>query len=122
MKEECPRRSCAYWHNPHGGGTPNSCDYLMIEGKSRIAQIPNRKERRDWSKCPCYKAGKKRKCLPVLPFEMRPKYDWALAMRLYRAGYSDSAIADMLGCSRSGVKWWRRKMGLTPNRNSGDET
>lgn len=121
MKEYCDRKSCEFWKDPEKG-TPNSCDYLMITGRSRIAQIKDKRQRRDFGSCPCYSKGR-RKWRPrqKLPYEMRATYDWSLGTRLYRAGASDREIAAELGCSPSGVMYWRRKMGLPANGGVGKE-
>lgn len=113
-KEYCDRKSCMYWSNPVKG-SPNSCNYIMFTGESRIAQIPDKKARRDWANCPCYLKGKALRGHPYMPESMRPIYDWAKGRKLYREGALDSEIAEALGCTKSAVKWWRRQNGLPCN-------
>ena len=118
-RHRCPRRSCSYWNESAYGA--NSCNYLMVTGKSRIAQIPDRKQRLDFDRCPCYTEKFKRKReKQLLPFETRSHYDWALGTKLYREGRCDREIAEALGCSKEAVKYWRGRMKLPANRRSGE--
>lgn len=51
--------------------------------------------------------------------QQRPKYDWAKAEELYRAGMNDSEIAAAIGCSISGAATWRKRKGLKANAKPG---
>lgn len=110
----CDRKKCRYY-SPPSHHSPNTCNYMMFTGKSRIAQIPDKKARRDWANCPCFQEGQNLKGKLFSPGELRLAYDWAEAYKLYRAGALDRDIAAAIGCSVSGVKWWRRKSGLPSN-------
>ena len=113
-KEYCSRKNCMYWTNP-AGSSPNSCNYMMFTGKSRIAQIPNREDRRDFDKCPCFRRGPNLKGRLFDPGELRAGIDWTKGYAQWREGKLDAEIAEALGCSKSAVKWWRRQNGLTSN-------
>lgn len=119
MSDYCTRKSCRYWAD-HRYNTANSCDYLMLTGKSRIAQIPDKAMRRNFDACPCYERGKKDRTRPLLPFEMQTTYNWSLGRKLYNAGASDRKIAAALGCSRAAVRYWRGRHKL-PATRKGDE-
>ncbi len=114
MKKTCTRKSCRYWSSP-GTGIGNNCDYMTLTGKSRIAQIPDRKMRSDFDRCPLYEKGKRPKLGPVKFGDVRTKYDWALGAQMYKAGATDREIAEALGCTRENVKYWRRNHKLPPN-------
>ena len=111
MSEHCNRKKCIYRHEPRTNA-PNYCDYCAITGKSRIAQIPDKRKWRAWRSCPCYAEGSKRASRPRFPGEGERRYDWAKGMALYRKGATDREIAEKLGCSISGVRQWRRKLKL----------
>lgn len=117
-KDYCPRKGCMY-HRELQHVRDNSCDYMMLTGRSRIAQIPDKAQRRNWAACPCYETKTKaRRYGPgVHPYT----YDWALGTRLYRAGATDREIAEALGCSRGNVEYWRRKRKLPANRRKRNE-
>lgn len=107
----CWRRKCRYWRDPGRYGM-NSCDYMTITGKSRIAQIPDRRLRRDFAHCPLYDDTRPEP-KPKPPAERdRVLYDWERGRALYDAGYTDREISETLGCTREAVKWWRRKQHL----------
>lgn len=113
-KQYCWRRSCKYWRNPVGHGL-HSCEYLTLTGKSRIKQIPDRRQRRNYDACPCFDQGKKP--MPkVVRNTAHSKYDWTLGLALHGAGATDRQIAEALGCTSKTVKWWRRKNRLLCNR------
>ncbi len=118
-RQYCWRRSCKYWRNPVGHGL-YSCEYLTLTGKSRIKQIPDRRQRRNYDACPCFEPGKKPTLRPIRRTE-HCKYDWTLGMALYRAGATDRQIAETVGCTRKTVQWWRRKNKLSANRDGGGE-
>lgn len=110
----CHRRDCRYYNEPHKGA-PFSCDYLGMTGKSRIAQIP-KEERLDFSCCPCYEHTERSQngCTED-QYEQKAAYDWQEGRRLYKLGKSDGEIAAALGCARSTVRYWRRRMHLSAN-------
>ncbi|MBR3293599.1 MAG: hypothetical protein IKI69_04140 [Oscillospiraceae bacterium] len=117
-KDYCSRKGCMY-HRELLHVRDNSCDYLMITGRSRIAQIPEKEQRRNWGACPCYtpKTRARRYGPGVQPYT----YDWALGTRLYRAGATDRELAKALGCSVANVKYWRGRSGLPANRKGAAE-
>lgn len=119
----CTRADCLYHKKAKKNSNDHSCDYLVMTGRSRIAQIPDQAQRRNWAACPCYKSGQRSRAMrPTMEVNAsRQRYDWALGTMLYRAGASDAEIARALGCSRSGVKWWRRRMGY-PGNGGKEET
>ncbi len=110
----CWRRSCIYWKEPgkYGG---NSCDYMQITGHSKIAQIPDKKLRRDYRHCPVYDNRKPAPKERIPSERAQSKYDWSKGRELYNGGATDREIAEALGCSREAVKWWRRRNRLTVN-------
>lgn len=112
-KDYCPRKGCMY-HRELQHVRDNSCDYLMITGRSRIAQIPEKEQRRNWEACPCYETTRKlvRRGPGMHPYT----YDWSLGTRLYREGATDQEIAEALGCSLGNVGYWRRRQGLPANK------
>lgn len=116
MSGYCNRIDCKYWKEP-ANGVEHSCDYMMLTGKSRIAQIQDRKIRGDFDRCPVYEKGKRKTQRNIDPAARPVKYDWAAGRQLYRSGATDREIADALGCSRKAVEWWRGKHKLPSNND-----
>lgn len=62
--------------------------------------------------------------LADMPKDKRPRYtfsrfDWGKAAELYKAGKTDAAIAQAIGCSESRVHHWRSAFGLPTNNPKG---
>lgn len=51
-----------------------------------------------------------------------PRFDWAMAERLYKEGLSDVQIARRLGCSTASVWHWRWNHEMFPNGKRGPKT
>ena len=116
LSDYCTKSKCIYWKKP-GAGVNHSCNYISLTGKSRIAQIPDRKLRHDFARCPLFE---KKAPPPPRPLdETRTRYDWRRGMTLYAAGATDAEIAQELGCKPQTVAWWRSRMRLVPNRKRG---
>lgn len=73
-----------------------SCDYILMEGKSRGCAAEN-----------CDKFKERSGCF------IDPKL--INIERMYYSGYSDRRIASYLGVSRYSVYTWRRAQSLEPN-------
>lgn len=119
----CWRRSCIYWNNPRHDNK-GSCNYMQVTGHSRIAQIPDRKLRRDFQHCPLFDTKKPAPKERIPSERERAQYDWVKGKALYETGSTDREIAEALGCTKETVKWWRRKLQLPVNRKKDepDET
>ena len=119
----CWRRKCIYWRNPNRDCV-NSCNYMIVTGHSRIAQIPDRKLRRDFQHCPLFDSKKPEPKERIPSTQEQTKYDWIMGRALYDAGMTDREIAAALGCTQSAVKWWRRRRSLPVNKEKDkpDET
>ena len=110
----CTRRDCRYYNEPRKGAI-YSCDYLGMTGRSRIKQIPQN-ERLDFALCPCYERVQRTERLCTEEsYEQNAAYDWREGRRRYGCGESDGEIAAALGCARSTVRYWRRRMRLPAN-------
>lgn len=115
-KQYCWRRGCKYWRDP-SANPGHSCDYMMLTGRSRIKQIPDPHVRKNFSRCPLFEAGKRKRlktAKPIVP--SRTKYDWDKARVLYDAGATDREIFETIGCTQKNVQWWRGKNKLPCNR------
>ena len=110
----CPRRDCRYYNEPRKGAI-YSCDYLGMTGRSRIKQLPQ-SERLNFQRCPCYeRVQRTEKLCTEESYVKNAAYDWREGQRRYVRGESDGEIADALGCARSTVRYWRRRMRLPAN-------
>ena len=129
-KRRCKYRTASYI--PDAGG----CDYLLITGKSRVAQVYKQlgidhmtDEARvllEPRKCPFFESGPRaaRPRLdikhPGTPKRRQPSrlsFDQKEALKLVRDGHTDDEIAKMLGAaSRSAVCQWRIRNGIPCNK------
>lgn len=119
-KQFCWRKGCRYWRDPREHAS-HSCDYMMLTGRSRIKQIPDPKLRSDFSRCPLFERGSRKRLKKAKHEHAAPsntKYDWDKAREMYDAGATDREIFTALGCSRKTVQYWRRKNELKPNREA----
>lgn len=133
----CKRR-CIY------RGASGCCDYHLIEGRSRVAQVyetlgvkkmtDEAKKRLRPKKCPFFVEGRsKGKRKPIAlpgsrPKEKQPRtahnkgkysFDSVAALRLYQQGCNDHQIADAVGTKPSNIAWWRKVNGLPANWKQG---
>lgn len=117
-KQRCIHPDCRFRNIPSSDNTTlqvsNGCNYMLVTGKSRIAQLPP--DLRDPARCPLYDPGGNVKPKPV--FNVRPPRprvprEWeAKALELYKSGHNDIQIADMLGIKSHNVADFRRRRGL----------
>ena len=108
MSGYCNRRDCKYWKSP-ASGIEHTCDYMMLTGHSRIAQIKDRKIRGDFARCPVFEKGQRQKQRNIEPDTRPVRYDWTLGRKLYKEGASDREIGDALGCDKKTVRQWRAR-------------
>lgn len=106
--ERCRHPDCVY-RNRADPDKSGNCNYMVIEGRSRTARLPERL--RLPVNCPFYKPD------GTTPPEPEKRRDWRNeAWKLYRAGATDREIAEALGKTSSCIATMRRrKWKLSPN-------
>ena len=132
------RRRCIY------RGASGCCDYHLIEGRSRVAQVyealgvrrltDEAKKRLRPKYCPFFVEGRsKGKRKPIAlpgsrPREKQPRtahnkgkysFDSVAALKLYQQGLNDHQIADAVGTKPNNIAWWRKVNGLPANWKQG---
>ena len=110
MKEDerCRHPDCVY-RNRSDPEKSGNCNYMVIEGRSRTAGLPERL--RLPANCPHYKPD------GTTPTEPTKRRNWRdEAWKLYRAGATDREIADAMGLKVTRVANMRRRAWhLPPN-------
>ena len=95
--ERCRHPDCIY-RNRADPDKSGNCSYMIIEGRSRTARLPERL--RLPVNCPFYKPD------GVTPPEPEKRWDWRNeAWKLYRAGATDREIADRLHLGVTTVRY-----------------
>lgn len=110
-KRKCP--TCRF----RSDSKLHDCNYLFITGHSRKAQPPE--------ECTFYEPGEPvdaTKQPVVIQKETRKRepsparrYDWDLALQMWKDGACDREIGEAIGCKRATVNNWRHTMGLSCN-------
>lgn len=128
MNERC--KTCIYGVRPNHvqrgcGYATHSCDYVMITGHTRTAQISDPLDLAP-ERCPLYVNGKRTGRPEITSTDGiygrktarqrgRNIYNDAAAMEMYKNGAVDTAIAAEMGVSTAFVQHWRKTNGLPSN-------
>ena len=115
--ERCIHPDCIYrakYASDKGLSVAGNCNYMAMNGKSRIAGLPDRLQLP--CNCPEYVPN-------VTDPELYKQKTWQdKALALYNAGATDREIAQACGKESQRVGEWRRKLGLPlhPDRKGTD--
>ena len=126
-KYTCERTDCRYY-NPRT--ELGACNYMMITGKSKIAQLSAEERKR--GDCHLYDPAPVAEAPPETVRAKDHKYGYEAAkaavkpraesersrrMReLYEQGLNDCEIAEAMGITSASVWWWRSHRGLVSHR------
>ena len=88
----------------------STCDYYIITGKRRGCSVDDCDK---FKELMCKRRPPAPQLAPKKPYTPRSPLAETFEI-LYKLGKSDYAIGKIVGCNRSNVARWRRKMGLPP--------